>query len=100
MVDISGLLVLTHTSICCYSDMGIHTFWTCPTPKTLVIWASPSHITVAIWVRVRVTGDAHITRVLGMPKTRGCPYHFDSATLKTRRKLGRVNFRKEFWDCY
>ena len=33
-----------------------------------VIWASPSHITLAIWVRVRVrvTGDAHITRVLGM----------------------------------
>ena len=39
-------------------------------PKTLVIWVSPSHITLAIWVRVsvsvRVTGDAHITRVLGM----------------------------------
>ena len=31
-----------------------------------VIWASPSHITLAIWVRVRVTGDAHITRGLGM----------------------------------
>ena len=35
-------------------------------PKTLVIWASPSHITLAICVRVRVTGDAHITRVVGM----------------------------------
>ena len=46
-----------------------------PIPKTLVIWTSPSHITLAIWVRVRVTGDAHITRVLGtgMAKTRGCP---------------------------
>ena len=31
-----------------------------------VIRAYPSHITLAIWVRVRVTGDAHITRVLGM----------------------------------
>ena len=33
-----------------------------------MIWASPSHITLAIWVsvRVRVTGDAHITRVFGM----------------------------------
>ena len=20
--------------------------------------------------------------------------------LETRRKLGRVNFRKDFWDCY
>ena len=27
--------------------------------------ASPSHITFAMWIRVRVTGDAHITRVLG-----------------------------------
>ena len=40
------------------SDMGI------PISKTLVIWAPPSHITLAI--RVRITGDAHITRVLGM----------------------------------
>ena len=31
-------------------------------PKTLVIWASPSHITLAIWVRVRLTRYAHITR--------------------------------------
>ena len=38
-----------------------------------VIWASPFHITLTIWVGVRVTGDAHITRFLGtgMPKTRG-----------------------------
>ena len=35
-----------------------------PIPKTLLIWASSSHITLAIWVRVAV--DAHITRVLGM----------------------------------
>jgi len=40
------------------SDTGI------PIPKTPVVWASPSHITLAIWVRV--TGDVHITRVLGM----------------------------------
>ena len=40
----------------------------------------PFSITLAIWVRVRVTEDAHITRVLGMgmPKTQGCPYHCDS----------------------
>ena len=43
----------------CYSDIGI------PIPKTIVIWASPSHINLAIWVRVRVTGDAHITRGFG-----------------------------------
>ena len=35
-----------------------------PIPKTLMIWASPSHLILAI--KVRVTGDAHITRVLGM----------------------------------
>ena len=35
-----------------------------PHSKTLVrIWASPSHITLAIRVRVRVTGDAHIVIV-------------------------------------
>ena len=40
-----------------------------------VIWASPSLIILAICLRVWVTGDTHITRVLGMgmPKTRGCP---------------------------
>ena len=37
-----------------------------PHSQNPVIWASPSHITLAIWVRVRVTRDAHITRVLGM----------------------------------
>ena len=30
------------------------------------MWASASQITLVIWVRVRVTGDANITRVLGM----------------------------------
>ena len=43
---------------------------------------NPSDIAnpLAIWVGVRVTGDAHITRVLGMgmPKTRKCPNHCDS----------------------
>ena len=38
-----------------------------PVPKTLVIWASSSHITLTIQVRVTVTvmvtGDARITRV-------------------------------------
>ena len=48
----------------CYRDMGIPAFWAFPFPKTLVIWASPSHLILAIMVRV--TGDAHITRVLGM----------------------------------
>lgn len=34
-----------------------------PIPKILVIWAFPSRITLAIWVRVmfRVTGDAQIS---------------------------------------
>ena len=40
-----------------------------PIPKTQVIRASPSHITLAIWVRVRVrvgvTGDAHTSLPVG-----------------------------------
>ena len=52
------LLLLMPNQWRCYSDMGI------PIPKTLVIWASPSHITLAIWVRF--TDDAHITKVLGI----------------------------------
>ena len=60
----------------CYRDLGI------PIPKTLVILASPSHIALAIWVmvRVRVTGDAHIIRVLGMgmSETRRYLYHCDT----------------------
>ena len=48
-------------------------------PQTLVIWASPSQITLAIWVRVRVTGDAHITRVRGM----GCPKCGDASITVT-----------------
>ena len=56
-----------------------------PISKTQVIWAFPSHTTLAIWVRVKVkvyTGNAHITRVLGMgmPITRGCAYHGDTAS--------------------
>jgi len=41
-----------------------------------------------MWVRVRIKGDAHITRVfgMGMPKTRECPYHCDSG--KGRRSEG------------
>ena len=69
---------LSVVAIRCHSDMGI------PIPKTLVISASPSHITLAIWVRFRVTGDAHITRVLGMgmPKTRVFPYQCAIGTLE------------------
>ena len=39
-----------------------------PIPKTLVIWYPPLiYITLATWVRVKVwvTGDTHITRILG-----------------------------------
>ena len=33
--------------------------------KALEIWASPSFINLAIWLKVRVTGDVHITRGFG-----------------------------------
>ena len=64
------LLLLMPNEWRCYSDMGI------PIPKTLVIWASPFHITLAIWIRARVTGDAYITGVLG----RGCPCYCNSGS--------------------
>ena len=59
------LLISVNLQRRCYSVMGI------PIPKPQVKWTFPSLITLAIWVRVRVkiTGDAHITGVLrmGMP---------------------------------
>ena len=66
---------LSMAAILCHSD------WVSPFPKP-VIWASPSHITLAIWVRV--TRDAHITRILGMvmAQSRGCPYQCDIGTLE------------------
>ena len=64
------LLLLMPNEWRCYSDTGI------PIPKTLVIWASPFHITLAIWIRARVTGDAYITGVLG----RGCPCYCNSGS--------------------
>ena len=54
-----------------------------PVPKTLVIWASSSHITLTIQVRVTVavmvTGDAHITRVWKW----GCPKRGNANTTVT-----------------
>ena len=48
-----------------------------PIPKTLVIWVSPLALTLTQIAKVISEGDVLITRVLemGMPKTRGCPYH-------------------------
>ena len=71
-----------------------------PIPKTVVIWVFPSHITFAIWVRVkvRVTGDVHSTWGKGMPKVRGFPYHCDTGTFETRVPLDNVpvfNIRAE-----
>ena len=53
-----------------------------PIPKTPVIWASPVTLTLIL---TQKEGDTYITRVLGMgmPKTRGCPYHCNT----TRQKL-------------
>ena len=49
-----------------------------PIPKTLGIWVPPSHITLAICVRV--TRDALITMVLGM----GIPKRADAKITVTR----------------
>ena len=77
----------------CYIDIGIPAFW--PSP---FLRASLFHITLAIWlrVRVRVLGDAHITRVLdmGMPKTQGCPHHSDSAAILGNEKTQGTRFEQ------
>ena len=77
----------------CYIDMGIPAFW-----PSQFLRASPSHIILAIWlrVRVRVIGDAHITRVLdmGMPKTRGCPHHSDTAAILRKEKTQGTRFEQ------
>ena len=71
----------------CYSDMGSPAFWASLFPKPSDMSTPPSHITLAIWVTVRVTGDAHITRVLGI----GMPtslLHRKSRTQSTSSKSG------------
>lgn len=59
-----------------------------------MIWASPFHIILAIWVRirVRVTGNARITTVLGMGmfKTWGSSYHCKTGREK-RERLFTIN---------
>ena len=75
-----------------------------------VIWASLSNITFTIWVRVRVTGDAHIPRVLGMgmPKTRGCPYHCDGElaqygkenVVRSRISISNSMISSDIWHKY
>ena len=59
-----------------------------PIPKTLVIWASPVTLNLTQIAKVIWEGDADITRVLGMgmPKTRGCPYHCDTGLLPQKGK--------------
>ena len=61
--------VRCHSDICRPRVLGI------PIPKALVMWVSP--LTLTQIAKVVWEGDACIDRVLGMgmPKTRGWPYH-------------------------
>ena len=67
------------------------------------ILKTPSHITLAIWVRirVRVTGDAYVTRALGMgmPKTRGCPYHWGVGNGDAQNAEITVSLGLWGWGC-
>ena len=87
----------SNLSFCYYIDLGIPAFWPCP-----FLWVSPSHIISAIWlrVRVRVIGDAHITRVLDMPKTRGCPHHSDTDTILRNEKTQGTRFEQILHAAY
>ena len=82
-------------------DSGVTVIWASPRfgipiPQTLMIWESPSHITLVIWVKVRVrtTGDEYIIRFLGMgmPKTRECTYHCDTGNWTV--------WGDEFWSSF
>ena len=55
-----------------------------PIPKILVIWASPSHIILAIWVKVRVgvIGDANTSLPVGLGMGMPNPYHCDRGKKK------------------
>ena len=86
---------------------GVTMIWASPSPKTLVIKASPFHNTLAIWVRV--TGDAHIRLFeIGIPKRRGCPYHCERGLFVSRggwrepkrKRAGHVTFFRLFSCCF
>ena len=66
-----------------------------------IIWASTSHITLAIWIKVRfrVTGDAHITRLfeMGMPKRRGCTYHCERGLFVSQARESRQESARGAW---
>ena len=59
--------------------------------QTLVIWASPVTLTLSLTQIGKVIWEenAHITRVLGMgmPKTRGCPYHCNTGNFSGRNQI-------------
>ena len=79
----------------CNSDMSI------PIPKTSLIWASPSYVTLAIWVGVRVKGGAYITRVLvmGMPISlwqREGKGHGEEVGARKGRQKGENGFTSPF----
>ena len=59
-------------------------------------------------IRVLVVKQAKKIGCMDFAVAKGLPSHPGEAlnpfpqfaTLKTRRKLSRVNFRKDVWDCY
>ena len=67
-----------------HCDMGVPASWASPFPKPLVIWTSPVTLTLSQIAKLIKGGDAHIPRVLRMeiPKTPGCPYHFNTGSGK------------------
>ena len=76
----------------CHSDMGIPVFWASPFPKP---W----------WYGYPVQPKPAEVIEKGMPISLGfwewgCPYHYRQRHFRNEKKLGRVNFRKDFRDCY
>lgn len=47
-----------------------------------------------VWYLVGIRADKPLSALVGIVSNRAI------ATLKTRKELGRVNYRKDLWDCY
>ena len=61
-----------------------------------MIWASPVTLTLSQIAKLIKEGNAHIPRVLGMgiPKTRGCPYHCNTGSGKVFPGSGIIKKRQ------
>ena len=68
-IDANIYMLQTNINANTNGNIGVLGFFI---PKTLVIWAYPSHITLGIWVRVIILASP------ADAQNAGCPYDCDS----------------------